>query len=188
MVDDQWETTEWIVRQDDRKPSLGPLIHGLASRVHPRPVELDIEDVPLAGLDRLEQAVGDLVVCFDAGQLEIDDLADATDAHVTTYRVQLTLRRSEWDLVENAAAAAVDLLTRDATVGLTRALDLMHKLARVARSLSVPEREAVSRVLANQWLGTVTPRDELTKYGIDVAKLIRENILVESDDGVSVMP
>ena len=186
-VDDKWETAEWAVQQDDRKSSLGPLIHGLASRVNPQPAELSIEDVPVVGLDRLEQAVGDLVVCFGAGQLEIDDFPDPTDAHVTTYRVHLTLRRSEWNLVENAAAAAVGFLTRNTATGLTRALDLLHKLALAAPSLSVPEREAISRVLANQWLGTVTPRDELANYGVDVAKLIRDGILVEGDEGVSVI-
>ena len=57
IFDDGWETTEWAVQQDDRKSSLGALTHGLASRVNPRPVELSIENVPLVGLDRLEQAV-----------------------------------------------------------------------------------------------------------------------------------
>ena len=69
IVDDEWETAEWVVQQDDRKSSLGALTHGLASRVNPQPVELSIEDVPLTGLDRLEQAVGDLVVCFEEGGL-----------------------------------------------------------------------------------------------------------------------
>ena len=85
------------------------------------------------GLDRLEQAVGDLVVCFEEGYLEIDDMTETTDtaeaAHVTTHRVHLTLRRSEWNLAENAAAAAVALVSRDTVTGLTRALNLLHKLA-----------------------------------------------------------
>ncbi len=186
IVEDKWETAEWVVQQDDRKSSLGPLTHGLASRVNPQPAELPIEDVPLIGLDRLEQAVGDLVVCFDTGELEIDFTTDATDAHVTTHRVHLTLRRSEWNLAENAAATAVGFLTRNTTTGLTRALNLLHKLALVARSLSVAEREAISHVLANQWLGTATRRDEVTNYGIDVEKLIQNGVLVESDEGVSV--
>ncbi len=185
-VEDDWETAEWAVQQDDRKSSLGPLTHGLASRVNPRAVELSVEEVPLIGLDRLEQAVGDLVVCFDAGELEIDYTTDAADAHVTTYRVHLTLRRSEWNLAENAAATAVGFLTRNTTTGLTRALNLLHKLALVARSLSVAEREAVSHVLANQRLGTATRRDEMANYGVDVEKLIQNGVLVESDEGVSV--
>jgi len=186
IVDDEWETAEWVVQQDDRKPSLGALTHGLASRVNPQPVELSIEDVPLIELDRLEQAVGDLVVCFDEGELEIDDTADAADPHVTTYRVHLTLRRSEWNLAENAAATAVGLLARNTSTGLTRALNLVHTLAGVARLLSVAEREAISHVLANQWLGTATRRDEVTNYGIDVERLIQNGVLVESDEGLSV--
>lgn len=187
IVDDEWETAEWVVQQDDRKSSLGALTHGLASRVNPQPVELSIEDVPLTGLDRLEQAVGDLVVCFEEGGLEIDDTTEtAADAHVTTYRVHLTLRRSEWHLAENAAATAVSFLTRNTATGLTRALNLLHTLAEVARSLSMAEREAVSHVLANQWLGTTTRRDEVTNYGIDVEKLIQNGVLVESAEGLSV--
>lgn len=186
IVDDKWETAEWVVQQDDRKSSLGALTHGLAARVNPQPVELSIEDVRLAELDRLEQAVGDLVVCFDEGELEIGDTTDAADAHVTTYRVHLTLRRSEWNLAENAAAAAVGFLTRNTATGLTRALNLLHTLAEVARSLSVAEREAISHVLANQWLGTTTSRDEVTNFGIDVEKLIQIGVLVENDEGLSV--
>jgi hypothetical protein len=187
MVDDEWETAEWVVQQDDRKSSLGALTHGLASRVNPQSVELSIEDVPLVGLDRLEQAVGDLVVCFEEGGLEIDDTTQAAaDPHLTTYRVHLTLRRSEWNLAANAAATAVGLLTRNTDTGLTRAVNLLHRLAEVARSLSVAEREAISHVLANQWLGTATLRDEVTNYGIDVEKLIQSGVLVESDDGLSV--
>ncbi|MGO8767217.1 MAG: hypothetical protein ACLQIK_18515 [Mycobacterium sp.] len=187
IVEDEWETAEWVAQQDDRKSSLGALTHGLASRVNPQPVELSIEDVPLTGLDRLEQAVGDLVVCFEEGGLEIDDTTDAAaDAHVTTYRVHLTLRRSEWHLAENAAATAVSFLTRNTATGLTRALNLLHTLAEVARSLSVAEREAISHVLANQWLGTTTPRDEVTNYGIDLEKLIQNGVLVESAEGLSV--
>jgi hypothetical protein len=185
--DDEWETAEWVVQQDDRKSSLGALTHGLASRVNPQPVELSIEDVPLTALDRLEQAIGDLVVCFEEGELEIGDTTDAAaDAHVSRYRVHLTLRRSEWNLAANAAATAVSFLTRDTATGLTRALTLLHKLAAVARSLSVAEREAISHVLANQWLGTATQRGEVTTYGIDVEKLIQNGILVESDEGLSV--
>jgi hypothetical protein len=187
IVDDGWETTEWVVQQDDRKSSLGALTHGLASRVNPQAVELSIENVPLVGLDRLEQAVGDLVVCFEEGELEIDDTTDVSaGAHVTTYRVHLTLRRSEWNLAENAAAAAVAFLGRDTVTGLTRALNLLHKLAEVARSLSVAERDAVSHVLANQWVGTTTQRGDVANYGIDVEKLIQRGIFVESDEGLSV--
>ncbi len=186
IVDDEWETAEWVVQQDDRKSSLGALTQGLASRVNPQPAELSIEDVPLIGLDRLEQAVGDLVVCFEEGELEIDDTTDAADAHVTTYRVHLTLRRSAWDLAANAAATAVGFLTRDTAAGLTCALNLLHTLTEVARSLSVAERQAISRVLANQWLGSTTRRGELTTYGIDVEKLIQNGVLVETDDGLSV--
>ena len=190
IVDDRWETTEWVVRQDDRKSSLGALTHGLAARVNPQPVELSIENVPLVALDRLEQAVGDLVVCFEEGGLEIDDITDTTDtaaeAHVTTHRVHLTLRRSEWNLAENAAAAAVALLSRDTAAGLTRALNLLHKLAEVARSLSVAERDAVSHVLADQWVGTTTQRADVTSYGVEVEKLIQRGILVQTDEGLSV--
>jgi hypothetical protein len=191
IFDDGWETAEWVVQQDDRKSSLGALTHGLASRVNPQPVELSIEDVPLVGLDRLEQAVGDLVVCFEEGLLEIDEITDTTDtaaaAHVTAYRVHLTLRRSEWNLAENGAAAAVAFLTRETVTGLPRALNLLHKLAEVARSLSVAERDAVSHVLANQWgVGTTTQRVDVTNYGIDVEKLVQRGILVESDEGLSV--
>jgi len=186
-VDDGWETAEWVVQQDDRKSSLGALTHGLASRVNPQPVELSIENVPLVGLDRLEQAVGDLVVCFEEGGLEIDDTAGVVaDAHVTTHRVHLTLRRSEWNLAENAAAAAVAFLGRDTVAGLTRALNLLHKLTEVARSLSVAERDAVSHVLANHWVGTTTQRGDVTNYGIDVEKLIQRGVLVETDEGLSV--
>jgi hypothetical protein len=185
--DDEWETAEWVVQQDNRKSSLRALTHGLASRVNPQPVELSIEDVPLTGLDRLEQAIGDLVVCFEEGELQIDDTTNAAaDAHVTTYRVHLTLRRSEWNLAENAAAAAVGFLTRDTATGLTRALNMLRTLTEAARSLSVTEREAISYVLANQWLGTTTPRADVTAYGIDVEKLIQNGVLVESDDGLSV--
>jgi hypothetical protein len=186
IVDDGWETAEWVVQQDDRKSSLGALTHGLASRVNPQPVELAIEHVPLTGLDRLEQALGDLVVCFEEGDLEIDDTNVAADAHVTTYRVHLTLRRSEWNLTENAAAAAVAFLSRDTVTGLTRALNQLHTCAEVARSLSVAERDAVSHVLANQWVGTTTQRGDVTNYGIDVEKLIQRGILVETDEGLSV--
>jgi hypothetical protein len=63
-----------VVQQDDRKSSLGALTNGLASRVNPQPLELSIENVLLVGLDRLEQLVGDLVVCFEEGGLEIDDI------------------------------------------------------------------------------------------------------------------
>jgi hypothetical protein len=186
-VEDGWETAEWVVQQDDRKSSLGALTHGLAARVNPQPVELSIENVPLVGLDRLEQAVGDLVVCFEEGGLEIDDTTHvAADAHVTTYRVHLTLRRSEWNLAENAAAAAVAFLSRDTVTGLTRALNLLHKLTEVARSLSVAERDAVAHVLADQWVGTTTQRGDVTNYGIDMEKLIQRGILVETDEGLSV--
>jgi hypothetical protein len=185
--DDEWETAEWVVLQDAGKSSLGALTHGLASRANPQPVELSIEEVPLIGLDRLEQAVGDLVVCFEEGELEIEDTTDAAaDAHVSRYRVHLTLRRSEWNLAANAAATAVDFLTRDTATGLTRALNLLHKLTEVARSLSVAEREAISHVLANHWRGTITRRDEVSAYGIDVEKLIQRGVLVESDEGLSV--
>ena len=187
IVDDEWETAEWVVQQDDQKSSLRALTHGLASRVNPQPVELSIEDVPLTGLDRLEQAIGDLVVCFEEGALQIDDTTNAAaDAHVTRYRVHLTLRRSEWNLAENAAAAAVGFLTRDTATGLTRALNMLHTLAAAARSLSLPDRQAISHVLANQWLGTATQRGEVTTYGIDVEKLIQNGILVENDEGLSV--
>jgi hypothetical protein len=188
--DDGWETTEWVVQQDDRKSSLGALTHGLASRVNPQPVELSIEDVPLVGLDRLEQAVGDLVVCFDEGYLEIDDMTETTDtaeaAHVTTHRVHLTLRRSEWNLAENAAAAAVALVSRDTVTGLTRALNLLHKLAAVSRSLTTAERNAVSKVLTDQWGGAATQRGDVTDHGVDVQKLIQTGILVETEEGLSV--
>jgi hypothetical protein len=187
IVDDAWETAEWVFQQDDRKSALGALTHGLVSRVNPQPVELSIEDVPLAGLDRLEQAVGDLVVCFDEGGLEINDTTDgAADAHGTTYRVHLTLRRSEWNLAENAAAAAVAILTGNTATGLTGALKLLHALAAAARSLSVAERGAVSHVLANQWRGTTTRRGDVANYEIDVEKLIQGGILVESDAGLLV--
>jgi hypothetical protein len=186
-ADDAWETAEWIVQQDDRKPSLGALIHGLASRVNPLPVELAIEQVPLAGLDRLEQAVGDLVVCFEEGLLEIEDTTEVAEVpHLATHRVHLTLRRSEWNLAENAAAAAVDLLTRDTTTGLRRALDLLHTLAEVAPSLSVSERDTVSYVLANQWRGATTRRSDVANYDVDLEKLIRGGLLVESDAGLLV--
>ncbi len=118
---------------------------------------------------------------------QIDDTTNAAaDAHVTRYRVHLTLRRSEWNLAENAAAAAVGFLTRDTATGLTRALNMLHTLTAAARSLSLPDRQAISHVLANQWLGTATQRGEVTTYGIDVEKLIQNGILVESDEGLSV--
>jgi hypothetical protein len=185
--DDEWETAEWVVQQDDRKSSLGALTHGLASRVNPQPVELSIEDVPLTGLDRLEQAVGDLVVCFEEGELQIDGTTGAAAGpHVTTYRVHLTLRRSEWDLAVNAAATAVGFLTSDTATGLTSALNLLRTLTEAARSLSVAERQAISHVLGNQRLGTTARRGDMTIYGIDVDKLIQDGVLVEGDEGLSV--
>ena len=190
IIDDAWETAEWVGQQDDRKSSLGVLTHGLASRVNPQPAELSIEDVPLVGLDRLEQAVGDLIVCFEEGYLEIEGMTETTDtaaaAHVTTHHVHLTLRRSEWNLAENAAATAVAFVSRDTVTGLTRALNLLHKLAAVSRSLTVAERNAVSKVLTDQWRGTATQRGDVTDYGIDVQKLIQSGILVETDEGLSV--
>ncbi len=185
--DDEWETAEWVVQEDDRKSSLRALTHGLASRVNPQPVELSIEGVSLTGLDRLEQAVGDLTICFDEGELRIEDTTDAAaDAHVTRYQVHLTLRRSEWDLATNAAATAVGFVTRDTANGLTSALNLLRTLTKAARSLSLAERQAIARVLANQWLGTTTPRGDLTTYGIDLEKLIAAGVLIESDEGLSV--
>jgi hypothetical protein len=96
------------------------------------------------------------------------------------------LRRSEWNLAENAAATAVAFGSRDTVTGLTRALNLLHKLAAVSRSLTAAERHAVSKVLADQWGGTATQRGDVTDYGIDVQKLIQTGILVETDEGLSV--
>ena len=187
MDEDYWETAEWVVEQDDRKRSLGALTHGLAVRVNPQPVELSIESVSLIGLDRLEQAVGDLVVCFEEGGLEIDYATDeAAGGHVTKYHVRLTLRRSAWRLAENAAAAAVALLTRDTSTGLAAAQKLLHKLTEVARSLSVAERNAISDILADQWLGVTVEHGDMTNAQIDLQKLIEKGILIESDKGLSV--
>ena len=112
IFDDGWETAEWVVQQDQWKFVAG-LAH--AWTCIPRQSttgELSIEDVPLVGLDRLNKRLVTSRV-FEEDLLEIDEITDTTDtaaaAHMTAYRVHLTLRRSEWNLAENGAAAAVAL-------------------------------------------------------------------------------
>jgi len=185
--EDEWVDAEWVVRQDSETASLGALTTGLAARVSAEPLDLSREEVPLTGLDQLEQAVGDLVIAFEEGELEIEDAGDgAPDAHLSTYRVHLKLRRSEFKLVENAVGAAVSFLTPDSASGLISALNLMQTLIRAASWLSAAERDAASFVLANQRRAVITRRDELTPYGIDVDNLIRKGVFVERNEGLSV--
>ena len=179
--EDEWVDAEWVVRQDAETASPGVLTQGLAGRVSAAP------SLPSTAFDRLEQAISDLVVAFDEGELDIEDTVEgAPSAHLVVYRVHLRLRRSELKLVENAVATAFGFLSHDRAAGLARALELLRTLISAASWLSAAERDAVSSVLMNQRRGVTMRRDDVALDGIDVQNLVDRGVLVERDEGLSV--
>jgi hypothetical protein len=179
--EDEWVDAEWVVRQDAETASPGVLTHGLADRVGAEP------SLPLNASDRLEQAISDLVVAFDEGELDVEDTTDGTaGAHLVTYRVHLSLRRSQLNLVENAVATALGFLGRDGAQGLASALELLQTLISAASWLSATERNAVSSVLMSQRCGVAMRRDDAALDGVDVQNLVDKGVLAENEDGLSV--
>lgn len=154
------------------------LVVGIAELVGVDPSEVKRYEDEARGRARYEEAVKDaLLDTMGPDSVEYTELEDQTSgSHLRAGRVHIKVRASAWDVTKNLIALGV-LIALHNPGAVAPGISLADTLRKALTKLSPAERDALAYVADRQRGGITVGRDDLARFGVDVASLISQGVL-----------
>lgn len=159
------------------------LIGGIAELADVDPSDVKRYEDEARGRSRFEEAVKDVLSdTIGPDSVDYTELEDqASGSHLRAGRVHLKVRASAFDVIKNLVTLGVLIALHNPTA-VAPALGLADTLRKALTVLSPAERDALADVADRQRRGIAVSRDDLSCFGIDVERLIRQGVLDDRGD------